>query len=107
MASASPLETNLFRSTEAAAGIGSPLSTHGQMTDPPNIEPLKPCPFCGGTAHLWHPMVSIQPHIWCGQCLASTAGQETIERAVERWNQRPGEAAAAAASPGRGERAAG
>ena len=50
-------------------------------------EALKPCPFCGGKAHI-HNIVG---GIWwyaCGQCKAETMASSSKSDAFEIWNQR-------------------
>lgn len=56
---------------------------------------LKPCPFCGGTEL----KIEIEDHefhvIHCYQCEISTAQSLDRDRAIQEWNQRPLEDAAA------------
>ena len=45
---------------------------------------LKPCPFCGGEAHLMH-----DGHwISCEGCQAESGYRPTRETAIEAWNRR-------------------
>lgn len=59
---------------------------------------IKPCPFCGKPARLrGSDNVSGTPfyYVECDNinCMASVAGQETPEKAIELWNRRAYESA--------------
>lgn len=45
---------------------------------------LKPCPFCGGQAHIMH-----EGHwIMCEDCQSESGYYETKEETIEAWNRR-------------------
>lgn len=52
-------------------------------------EELKPCPFCGSTAHLHHAR-TIYPHVVCDSeaCEACGPALYSPEAAIEAWNRR-------------------
>lgn len=49
------------------------------------LNELKPCPFCGGKAHL----VDLG-YSWtrCDECEAEGPCESTAQRAIEAWNRR-------------------
>lgn len=52
---------------------------------------LKPCPFCGGEARLWHPKeydITLGS-VKCNSCGASTESFTDDDSAIEAWNKRP------------------
>jgi Lar family restriction alleviation protein len=84
------------------------VSWEGALADDWEVEPeaLKPCPFCGGDAHSSGTTKYTENHeAWfsdgtqilfsyncgCTTCGASTkglCGQQTKEKAIEKWNRR-------------------
>jgi len=68
---------------------------------PGSVQPLRPCPFCGG-AEVWiHG--DIEPKfIACRKCWAFGPTAPTVTQAAERWNKRatPPETNMAAATSG-------
>lgn len=56
---------------------------------------LKPCPFCGGTAHLSSYVScdccgkAYNGRVGCGACEAEVSHYDTDELAVAAWNRRP------------------
>lgn len=63
------------------------------------MEDLKPCPFCGGKAHLEH--MGWPHHVYCEDCGARVTStkyaEEGDEEATRKWNRR--EAGGADAEP--------
>ncbi len=70
------------------------------------MKDLKPCPFCGGFAHLDFAHGSSQVYadkngfsastpvlymVFCADCFSRTIQCETTEIAIELWNRRAGE----------------
>lgn len=52
---------------------------------------LRPCPFCGGEARLWHPKeygITLGS-VKCNSCGASTESFTDDDSAIEAWNKRP------------------
>ena len=45
---------------------------------------LRPCPFCGGTAHV----VEYEQTVECRKCSASTYSSDSVYPAIEQWNRR-------------------
>ena len=50
---------------------------------------LERCPFCGGEGYA-ATYERRQHYIICKQCMAETAGYDTVFEAVAAWNQRNG-----------------
>lgn len=51
---------------------------------------LKPCPFCGGKAHV---MMMGYPHwVYCGDCGAKVHGKvvgaDGVQESIKAWNRR-------------------
>jgi len=52
------------------------------------MDKLKPCPFCGGEAHL-QPFMGYWT-VGCTDCFGAVVGKiETKEEAIKEWNKRP------------------
>ena len=54
------------------------------------MDKLKPCPFCGGEARLWHPKeygITLGS-VKCNSCGASTESFTDDDSAIEAWNTR-------------------
>lgn len=49
---------------------------------------LKPCPFCGGEAHLTCEVASRWYIIRCLRCGAASAKIASPKRVIEAWNRR-------------------
>ena len=52
---------------------------------------LKPCPFCGGEAHLWvgNPKLHMDSNVSCSKChITQRQHYETSEQAIKAWNER-------------------
>ena len=55
---------------------------------------LKPCPFCGGKAHLDHEGIPLRSFVSCIECHASTARIASAayhcsdDLVIEAWNKR-------------------
>ena len=67
---------------------------------PVSVEPLQPCPFCGGS-EVWINSDMEPKFVACGKCWAFGPGAPTVTQAAERWNKRttpPGTNRAAATS---------
>ena len=60
------------------AGLRRQRENPGDMTD------LKPCPFCGGKAHIIHEGYWIMYE----DCQSESGYYETKEEAIEAWNRR-------------------
>lgn len=54
------------------------------------MEQLKPCPFCGGEAHLKEIPLPSYPIIWieCVNCGAGFPEKTDKQEAIEAWNRR-------------------
>lgn len=52
---------------------------------------LKPCPFCGGEAHIRQNGNRVFPWVVCSDCIASTRVYDSVEEAIEAWNRRAGD----------------
>ena len=48
-------------------------------------EEIKPCPFCGGKAYVYQGMY---PWVECEDCCGRNGTSETVEEAIENWNDR-------------------
>jgi len=48
---------------------------------------LKPCPFCGGKAHVGSPYENTA-WVYCGNCGADTAIHKGEQQAADAWNRR-------------------
>jgi len=51
---------------------------------------LKPCPFCGGKAHVVDGMLSLTSLAVCDKCGAAVTfyGNEAEREVIEAWNKR-------------------
>ncbi|MBQ6664133.1 MAG: Lar family restriction alleviation protein [Synergistaceae bacterium] len=49
---------------------------------------IKPCPFCGGRAEPYQEEDESWVRIKCTECWAETNGCDTLETALEQWNNR-------------------
>ena len=66
------------------------------------MEKLKPCPFCGGEAHiaeyeprLYHPVMNHPYSVWCSECELAFGWDsdyggcfDTKDEAAKAWNRR-------------------
>lgn len=76
---------------------GEEFSVVGSWDEPPPMpehivgraatpEALKPCPFCGASAHADHD--GWIAFIVCNGCHAESGAQDTIDDAIAAWNRR-------------------
>ena len=59
------------------------------MSETPEKQVLKPCPFCGGEAVLCRALWG--DFIKCPDCEATTKSSNDFDKAVGFWNRRAGE----------------
>ena len=68
---------------------------------PVSVQPLRPCPFCGGSEVWIHSEIDPK-FVVCKECLAFGPNAPTVKQAVARWNKRttPSRANTAATTSG-------
>ena len=54
---------------------------------PVSVEPLQPCPFCGGS-DIWINSDLEPKFVACRKCWAFGPSAPTVTQAAERWNKR-------------------
>lgn len=69
----------------------------GIVSEPTQLEPLKPCPWCGGEAEVNYHLFSWEPKCMDRKCPGRISfDSDTREGAIAAWNERAGEADRAA-----------
>jgi len=62
------------------------------MTQPPKLDELKPCPFCGSEdVVIYKSDVVDEYHELCNSCEVTTKYSNSLDGAIALWNTREGE----------------